>query len=64
VVISIKGTFGNISTSRGNFAVLKREFPVALHPDFIRLFVQVRISLYIVYCLEIRPFNLSLCGAK
>ena len=30
VVISITGIFGNILTSRGNFAVLKREFPVAL----------------------------------
>jgi len=27
---SITGIFGNILTSRGDFAVLKREFPVAL----------------------------------
>jgi len=30
VVISITGIFGNIPNSRGDFAVLKREFPVAL----------------------------------
>jgi len=30
VVISITGIFGNILISRGNFAVLKREFPLAL----------------------------------
>ena len=47
---SITGIFGNILTSRGDFAVLKREFPVALpSPTLLQLFLVVFISYFLLY---------------